>query len=400
MENKINLEKIEVDPLNYLPNSFLNSKRTSLATKTIFQELCVIRDFHNGFNKKELIKKYNFSRKMIYGIIKKWGGKYPPDLDKVYRQDKKSTQSILKDLMICRDYLEGNSIYKTGVIFNLSPKGVQGIIERYGFRLRNSYEAALILHNKKEIKFPLTQYVPSLINKNFKKDFKYLIAVLTITDGCCYPSGKKALDVRRPKLMYYGDKILCQIFADLVYYAFGIIPSVFTKRKDGVHVVIYERKDIKRIIQEILTLSPNYKTSPAHGQKVSEYFLEPRPTIKFLFEQDKSILKEAFRLAMSAEGSCSIYKNVQKGFSLSLSCAHPELVIQWQTIGKKLGLNFNIKKASNGWAGYAGIVTSKKEVLKKFFLIGGFIEGVKVTKQSKRFCGVEKNLLIKKVLLA
>jgi len=39
--------------------------------------------------------------------------------------------------------------------------------------------------------------------------------------------------------------------------------------------------------------------------------------------------------------------------------------------------------------------SSRKDVLEKFLNIGGFIDGVKVTNQSKRFKGIEKNILIK-----
>ncbi|MDP7141133.1 MAG: hypothetical protein QF362_04100 [Candidatus Woesearchaeota archaeon] len=396
---KIMIELIKKDPLKYLPKSFLGSKRVNIAKKTIREELNILKEYsENKISYSKLAEKYNFSQKMVFRIMKRWGKTYPPNLDKVFRCNNKSTQSILQDLKICKFYLSGNSIYKTAKEFNLSPKGVQGIIERYGSRLRNSYRAAILLHKTKQLNFPLTPYVQELVEKNLKKYSPKFIAVLTLTDGCCYPAGKSALKVRRPKLSYCGDKILCKIYADLVYEHYNIIPSTFTQRKDGTFLVLYERKDIKRIIRDLLSLTPNFKTSLAHGEKIRDYLKTDQPTLRFLLNDNKKVLLEAFRLGMSAEGSCSIcFNGKYLRFSLDFSCAHPILLEQWREVAYKIGINFNLKGLS-GWFNYSGLSSGNIEALKTFMETGGFIDNVKITRQSKYYNGLEKNKLIYNVL--
>ena len=397
----INLEKIKKDPLIFLPKYFLDSKRVLIAKKSIKEELKILKDYSTRkYSYNDLSKKYGFSIKIIYRILKTWGKTYPPNLEKVVRFKRKKSLSILNDLMICDFYLVGNSIYVTARKFNLSPKGVEGILKRYGFKLRSCLESSNLRYNKKTLKYPLSTYVPKFLKRKFKKYFPDLIAILTLTDGCCTPSGKLALKVRRPKLIYYGAPTLCKIYIDLVKYYYGIDPSVFNKRKDGTYNVIYERKEIKdKLLPHLLSYSPSYKTSPAKGQSKSSYLNEKQPSLEFLGKKPRTVLVEVLRLGMSTEGSCNIHINGKRiDPNLRLACSHPILIKQWKYITDKLGFSFKIRENKEHWSGIDCIATMRLKDLRKFLDIGGFIEEVKVTNNSRYYKGLDKNLIVKGIL--
>ena len=47
------------------------------------------------------------------------------------------------------------------------------------------------------------------------------------------------------------------------------------------------------------------------------------------------------------------------------------------------------------WSGIGGVRFYNKQSLKKFLQIGGFISGVKITRKSRVYAGIEKNTLLK-----
>lgn len=395
----INIKEIKRDPIKYLPEFFLNSKRHSNATKTIKDELIFLRDYSKREHSySTLSDKYKYSRKMIYRIFKKWGKIYPPNLGKVKRYNRKF--SILDDIKICKLYIKGKSIYATSRKFETCPKAVEGILNRYGFKLRSRLESSYLRHKKKPLKYPLSTYVPNLLDKKLKKYFPDLITILTLTDGTCTPPGKSALKAKRPKLAYYGTPTLCRIYIDLIKYYYSLEPSVFNRRKDGTYNVIYERKEIKeKLLPHLLTYSPSFKTSPAKKQTKSNYLEEEQPSLNFLENKPKKVLIEAIRLGMSAEGFCGPFiKNRKMYPNLGLSCSHPILVEQWTNIVNKLGLSFKFTRNKAHWSEIDGIKSSKLRNLKRFNEIGGFIDKVKISKHSKYYTGIDKNTMIKGIL--
>ena len=102
---------------------------------------------------------------------------------------------------------------------------------------------------------------------------------------------------------------------------------------------------------------------------------------------------------MSADGSVSILKESNDPFRirgrLLLSCAHPSLAKQWLRLFKKIGIQTHMVFKPSYWGGIAGVSSNSKVTIQKFLDIGGFIDGVNVTKKSKRFYNIQKNILLR-----
>ena len=56
----------------------------------------------------------------------------------------------------------------------------------------------------------------------------------------------------------------------------------------------------------------------------------------------------------------------------------------------------NIVRKKSAEEGVAGVRTGRADCIKTFFDLGGFVKGVKVSRKSKRYCGLEKNVLLKR----
>jgi len=151
---------------------------------------------------------------------------------------------------------------------------------------------------------------------------------------------------------------------------------------------------------ELIKISPSYKKSPSKNQTSEEYLRSPQPSLKFLKRLNDIYKILCIRIALSNEGGISVTTKMNKNqiklsSRLFLSCAHPKLNSEWKSILKDVGLNFNISKSKQTWSGVYGLYTAKKDNIKFFKELGGFIEGVKIKQNSKYYGGVEKNKLLK-----
>jgi hypothetical protein len=99
---------------------------------------------------------------------------------------------------------------------------------------------------------------------------------------------------------------------------------------------------------------------------------------------------------MSTDGTVSIdFPRNSIYPKLEFSCAHPDLLFQWQKLFKKVGLKSFIIRSKITWSGFRGFGIKELKSIRRFIEIGGFIVGVKITGKSKYYKGVTKNRLLK-----
>jgi hypothetical protein len=279
---------------------------------------------------------------------------------------------------------------------------IQNIVRRYNKPLRPLRDAQLIRRGSKAPTFPLSIEVPKLLtNPNAKPFLPQLIAIMLLTDGNAgYRQG------HRPYITFTNKaKSLHAIFADLNHYYYNQPPSAYFKpywskpKKQGskAYYTTYNRKDdTQQMLNELLTLSPIYRTQPRLGQAWEDYILEtPQPTIQFLFDNKipTEIHNFGIRLAMSNEGSISPIFTRDSRFPyphLTFACRHPLLKVEWRSYFTTQGFPFN--KTSEM------IESGKLQMAKKFLKLGGFIKGVKV-KETSYYQSFDKQAILKAIIV-
>ncbi len=254
------------------------------------------------------------------------------------------------------------------------------------------------LHEKNRKRAKKVRHIKNFnIISKFSQDVQKLslnplifIAVVLLTDGYAYKS-KTCYEIG------YASKSekLTRIFIEMVkLWNQEIIISEYIKKSEV--VCDYFHLPLKNIL---LDFSYSYKKSPSREQRKDDYLKEPQPSLKFLKNANENYKILCSRFALTAEGGLAtsvIRKNnkIMLRARLLLSCAHPILCDEWQTIFKEIGLSFNKTKGKT-WSGVSGLYTGSLKNIKHFYDMGGFIEGVKVSDKSERFSGIEKNALLK-----
>ncbi|MDI6883727.1 MAG: hypothetical protein QMD00_01080 [Hadesarchaea archaeon] len=216
-----------------------------------------------------------------------------------------------------------------------------------------------------------------------------LLATLLLTDGYLQTRGVVGYTSRDPTLM--------NIFIDLVR-ANSKRPPNLLQRDDGRLEAYVFDPDLSK---KLLALSPTYKKSPGNVSK-KEYLGGPKPVVDFLLAENFQTRVYAVRLAMSADGCITVSKSTNGRFSgsINLGCANPTLLYGWKRVFDSLGIEMGVIKAKVKWAGVGGLIASKKEMLYRFWGLGGFVDGVKITRKSPNFAGVGKNTLLNLFLKA
>jgi len=216
-----------------------------------------------------------------------------------------------------------------------------------------------------------------------------LLATLLLTDGYLQTRGVIGYTSR--------DSTLMNIFIDLIRANSKKLPNLL-RRDDGIlEAYIFDPELSKRLLE----LSPVYKKSPDNVSK-EEYSSGPQPVADFLLVESTQTRAYAIRLAMSADGGITATKSIngQMTGSIIFGCANPTLLNGWKKIFSSLGIEMNVIKAKRKWAGVGGLTTSKGEMLNRFWRLGGFIAGVKITRKSPNHAGMEKNARLNQFLKA
>jgi hypothetical protein len=172
------------------------------------------------------------------------------------------------------------------------------------------------------------------------------------------------------------------------------MPSSYLARSNECFTTIYVKKTVKKIIDDIMKLSGNAKTSPATKQSVEDYLNEPQPHLKYLLKSSDIEKKVALRIWAATEGSIGIVRkssNIRP--RLEISCTHPVLAKQLQEISKQFGINFILQRSKNRWSGISALLSMSISACIEFLKIGGFIEGVKISANSPYHEGIRKDIL-------
>ncbi|MFH1332475.1 MAG: hypothetical protein ABIH63_04300 [archaeon] len=176
----------------------------------------------------------------------------------------------------------------------------------------------------------------------------------------------------------------------LIQEKYGLHPTIKSYMQSGKETSVFS----KEVTKSLLEISPSYNTYPTKGLK--NYIAGPQPSLRFLENEDMSLLVESVRIAMSCEGS--IFPEFSRDIvypNLQFACSHPELLEEWQDLFQKVGIKSFILKSKMTWSGVKGLGIKELKSIKRFIEIGGFIEGVEITGKSKYYKGIYKNDLLK-----
>jgi hypothetical protein len=187
---------------------------------------------------------------------------------------------------------------------------------------------------------------------------------------------------------------LHDIFADAVYYSYGLLPSGYFYDSNGEGC--YKTSYISKIAtNDLLNLGGSFKSEPAKHQSAEEFLFEIQPHMKYL--ENSSLLEKqiAFRSYASAEGYIG---HTGKHPKLQIACANPSLSYYVKKLSADVGINLNPYAAKNTWSGSGHLTTGKIQSIIRFKEMGGFFPGMKISGITKYLEGVEKNEVLGIVL--
>lgn len=146
--------------------------------------------------------------------------------------------------------------------------------------------------------------------------------------------------------------------------------------------------DSKPIVMKLLKFSPTFRTEPFNDgtfpdSKIPDFFNNLKP------EEIKQILKVMFSTDGSVVLSVKWHKKKKTwrfSRSIKLSCKHPLIKQKLTELLNRIGFQPRTDKEE--------IVLERKKDIQKFQSEIGFVDGVKVTKNSKFWFGLEKNKLL------
>jgi len=231
-----------------------------------------------------------------------------------------------------------------------------------------------------------SNYSQHILNKDFihsTEDGLSLISAFVLTDGWISWN-------RNKKLFALGfsntNGELSLAFRDLVFICFNEVPSCINTTR-GLNVVRY----VAPWHQKMITRIRNH------------CFIDKKKSARNILKtENDSIQKECIRIAFSCDGYISFEISTEKyGFkkkyysrlrpALALGCTPKKMRMDWMNTLKKVGIKTQFKKdrlKTNSW-----------HALMKFWSFGGFLDETFIGKDSCFFCGLEKNEIIKRLIL-
>ncbi len=247
-------------------------------------------------------------------------------------------------------------------------------------RDKRRLESAFLIKRKTKIKNKLLH---TLLRS--KVNLKFILATCLLTDGSLTIHGNSY------RIAYYTkDEVLKRFMKALLSKLSRFMPSE-TLSKDDVYAI---RVNDIYLAKELLSLSPNYTKTPRRGQSKEDYLSEVQPSLNFLKNADEKTIGWCIRFAFSADGCISVSNN---SIELNLACYHPTLSTEWMHIIKSYEIFGHLGKEKTSWSGVDGIRIYDLNSIKNFAKLGGFIPGVLITNKSKRYKGLEKNMLLRQV---
>lgn len=225
--------------------------------------------------------------------------------------------------------------------------------------------------------------------RQLKKEGVNLKAVLAV---CLLTDGSLCINGNNYRISYAtSDPLLEKIIFSLMNEVSQKLPRIgFTTKANIINV------SDEKLGKELLKLSPNFKTSPSWYQTKKEYFKEPQPTLRFLLNENEQTKKWAIMFGFTADGSISLSKIGKP--ELCIACCHPTLPLEWKKLLEEFGISCSVIKNKNSWCGISMTRAYSYASIKKFYKLGGFIDGVKISRKSKRYVGITKNELLEHVV--
>ena len=181
-----------------------------------------------------------------------------------------------------------------------------------------------------------------------------------------------------------SDSVLINFVQALLSNLSRFNPAISMEYK-GVRNVTLTDKDLGK---KLLMLSPEYRTYP-----IDENF---QPTINFLNDKNIQTKIWATRFAFTTDGCISLSKQGKP--ELNFACYNKILSEEWQKFLTQFGINGHVAKCKKSRQGVSGVRIYDFRSIYNFYKLGGFIDGVKISKKSTRYTGIEKNQLLKKVI--
>lgn len=210
-------------------------------------------------------------------------------------------------------------------------------------------------------------------------DLLSILAVCTLTDG----SLVKSYNTYRINFSS-SDEVLIDFAYALFGKLSGFCPNIHSGSKGGKIVAITDRG----LGRKLLNLSPEYRTFPLNEKN--------QPSISFLSDKTFQTKVWAIRFAFTLDGCISLPKSGKA--ELSLACFNRSTCEEWKKFLLEFGIKTRFIKSKKSKQGVAGIRTYVFESIYKFYKLGGFVDKVKISRKSKRYCGMEKNQLLAHVI--
>ncbi len=180
------------------------------------------------------------------------------------------------------------------------------------------------------------------------------------------------------------DKVLIDFVQALIAKLSCFNPAI-SKGREGVRTV---RISDKKLGEKLFALSPEYRTFPINKNL--------QPTIKFLYGKNLKTKCWALRFAFTTDGCISLSNRGKP--ELNLACYNSNLSEEWLNFLGLFGINSHIAKCRKSGQGVSGVRIYDSKSIYAFYKLGGFIEGVKISKKSARYLGMQKNRLLEKVV--
>jgi len=212
-----------------------------------------------------------------------------------------------------------------------------------------------------------------------------------------------AIGYTPPNLRFYGEsKILHNYVVDAMYYEYNELPSSYLWKEnesEDCYTTAYQKKSMKGIIAEVMKLAGNTKTSPAKGQTVEEYLIEPQPHLNYLMNAPATEQGIALRIWAATEGSITI--TASGGYTkpkLEIGCAHPDLMMQLKQLGKRFNIRFTTIRTKDSWSGFMVLQSTGLRSVLNFLKLGGFINGVEISSSSPYHEDIAKDVYLLGIL--
>ncbi len=248
-----------------------------------------------------------------------------------------------------------------------------------------------------KINLPQTKFIKNLNNIDLRKA---VICPLLQTDGSGGLDKRKNLYVASFKNI---SKELHDIFVDSIYETYdGFLPGSYLLKdsiKDDKYTECYVTKYFGKLFQplykDLIKLCGNFKTSKCHSQSSEDYEKEDKPHLDYLLNAKEFEKIVALRIWASTEGAIIPMRRNKGGLivpKLQISCSNKDLLFQLQKIATSIGLHFTVRNEKG--TGYKCLYNMAVSCALSFLKLGGFVDGVKISKSSKYYEGVNKQDLV------